>query len=276
MTPRNTSRYGLGFGSGTLPATPATKAKAAATKPDPNNPFAAVGNAKNQGIADRLTEGLGAYDANRTQSGADITSFTNLFKGNTPAVQAAMGQENAAIGRFYDGGVQKDLNNMANQNQLAMNGVANQAMQEARRRQNVGLIGAASGSYANKQALAQASDIYSRSALQNANQRRSDYDYLTRMQMDLQGRRGGALDSFAKRELVPYDVRNQDLERGQNQFAFYNAQDKLNTFYGLSKPTQRRGYGLEYAQNPEYGLPQPYSDSIFDEEARKANYLSQG
>lgn len=265
MASKPISSYGLNFGGGSsaggaIPAYKAVKTGSATS----SGPFNTMSNVKSGAIGDRINQSMGSYDANQQQNQADLSNFASLFQSNTPQVTGYTGQENTAIDNFYNGNVANDLNRLSTQRNMALRGVAGLALQNARHMQvaNGLLNGAASGSYTNAQAMSNANDIYTQAALDHANQQQQNYNYLTGQQLALRGQRGQATDALATRSLQPYNLRNADLTQAQGQLGYLNAQDKLNTFYGLGKPMETRNYGLGYSNNTGVGTPdQFYADS---------------
>lgn len=231
----------------------------------PESPFTTLANVKNTDIAERLSGGLGMFDANTAQNQADISRFSQMFQSQSPQRAQASQYETDTFKRLYGGGLQSDLGQLADQRNLALRSAAGQAAQLARRNYSTGALLGASKSYLNQQALANAGNIYAQAALDNANQRRTDTGYLMDTQLSNIGRQGTAAADALQREMMPYQLRQQDATNAQNQLAFFNAQDKLNTTYGLSRPTQRRtGFGLNYNVNPTWGTPEAGFDFYGD------------
>ena len=160
-------------------------------------------------LASRL-EGLWTdYDRDSRQARRDIGAFSRDWR---DTYAATLPQEQAAVGGYYDGSIERALAGLRARRSAAVTAAGDRALQEVARGGKLGILGGGQGtgsSYLQRLGLSNASDILIRNALDASNAERGDFDAIERARINLLGRR---LD-LQKNQLMPYNVRTADLAR---------------------------------------------------------------
>lgn len=210
-----------------------------------------VSSVKNKQLAQRINEAFGNYDTVHNEGQSALGDYINNYFSDSPNATKRTGQEIGTIDRFYNGGVGGDLATMRLTRQQAVNDAASRAAGEALAgigRSRVGMEGGPS-SYDKQLALRSIDDVRTKAALDNSQQERSDYDYLTGNQLNLAGRRQGMADQLSMRPLVPEMQRRQLFSQDLGFLGQLGQEDQANTFYGLKNhPGIGEGFTSDYGQ----------------------------
>ena len=293
------SFFGTGQAQGGLGTT------SGSTGYDPSNPFTTLRNPKNPGIDAALQHLLGQagslstdpnaqkdttisstksdalksrldseyqnFDTDRAGNRSTLADFTASYLGADPQAKAQTDQEISSVGDFYNGKVQSDLDKIASDRALATRGAANSAANRAQRASNLGsLMRGGNDSYLQSQLADRTGDIYTKAAIDNAEQRKGDYLYSREGQNKLLGARGNLLDSYLRRSLVPMQVGQQANAADLQRLYGIGGAEAANTFTRVTNPrnelAQQIGLVGDLSRvdlgNTFYGLRKPYEPNV--------------
>jgi len=203
------------------------------------NQFTTIANTKNPAVQSRIDTILGDWDKTRTDLntrlgniGSEVdTAKANIGKYNT--------QEGSVIGQFYDGTIQKRLDDIASARAKAIGDITNRIAMENQgdinRRQ---LLGSTTGSsaYLDRIKSNALSKIYQAEAEANANQQLANLQWLASLQGGLLGKRASAEQMPVAMSQIPIQLQmaiNQGLIGNLGQASNIDLQ---NMFYGVQQP----------------------------------------
>lgn len=152
---------------------------------------------ENKTVSNIFDPGGYASDVNaiaaKAKAANDITPFQQIIDQYKPNLQNYVAEENRYLGSIYDpNGVNSQLNGMQNDYKTALNRVAQQSANAARRTGNMAAVarGGGASSYLMAQDAANAAPIYANAAERFADRQRGDLTYLNNLRMGALGRRG--------------------------------------------------------------------------------------
>lgn len=180
----------------------------------------------------RIGQSYGQYDLNRNADQASLTDFTKQYVGSNPQAQQNTTQEQNAIGGFYNGGVQGDLNSLADRSLSASNLAAQRALGQAGRQSALYRMQNGNSSYADAQLNDQFSNIAIQNALRDAQQRQQNYLTVLAGQQGNLGVRNKLQDNYLNRLLVPGQQANLLLNNQLGTLGALGGLDLSNTSYG--------------------------------------------
>lgn len=231
--------YNSGFGQGAFQ--PTSNAVRAIQPPQ-----FATATIKNPAQGARIGQAYNQYDANRTADQSSLSDFVKQYVGANPAAKQYTDQESSAIGGFYNGGVQNDLNRLADQSSAAGNLAAQRALGQAGRQSAAYRLVNGNSSYADKQLADQFSNIAIQNALRDSQQRQQNYLTVLAGQQGNLGVRGKLQDNYLNRFLVPGQQSNLLLNNQLGTLGTLGNLDYANTSYGA--PQQQQDY--QYQPGP--------------------------
>lgn len=248
-------------------------------------------------FAGAINQGFGQQAADSSTNRGSLSQYMNLFNTQTPGVNANVGQENNAISRTYNGGLQNDLQNNANAENAAINLSTQRALGTVGKNNALMRMQGGDSSYANQQGIDTAAGIYASAAQRQAELQRNNLLYVQGQQTALNGVRNQNLGYAANRQLQPINAltsltntENSQIgnlggmtlsnniyttpqEQGQARAGFINAAssaDVNNNFYNTdsaqaNQARQLAQFGeLQAANNANnfYGLQGQYNPSV--------------
>lgn len=177
------------------------------------------------------------YTANADVSKSGLGDYISKYLAGQKAAETQTGQETGAIDQFYNGGVSANLAQLRNQRSSAMTDAANRASAYAVRGVKGNMVANDGGasSYDTRQAVRNVTDVQTQAALDNANQARQDYGYVTGNQIGLAGARTGLQNTLAARSLVPGQASSDVLRRNEGDLQGVVGLDQANKFYGIKQ-----------------------------------------
>ena len=209
------------------------------------NPYQTLATPRNQELADRVRELMGGQAAQQQKADTALNRYESAL--NKSGVKGYATQETDYLSNIYGGGLKAELAGLRDERATALRGAGDLAHQGLRR--DLKLAGFRSrggaGSRLDRMAADRSQQIEVGIANQLADQRRSDADYLNRLQMSSLGRRQGLMDSLAARELMPLQARSQIEGQQLNRLGQLGQLDRANQIYHLAETP-------EYTQSREY------------------------
>lgn len=193
---------------------------------------------RNVAQADRIGQGYRQNDLNNLADNASLTDFTKQYVSSNPNALANTNQENSAIGGFYNGGVQSDLNRLADQSLAASNLAGQRALGQAQRQSAIWRMQNGDSSYADRMLGDQYSNIAIQNAVRDAAQRQQNYGTVLSGQQANLGVRNKLTDNYLQRMLVPGQTANQLLNSQLSTLGNLGNLDYANTIYGAAPQYQ--------------------------------------
>lgn len=245
-------------------------------------------------LQNNLSAGYGNYGNSTAQNQQQYGNYLSNFNAQTPGMTNNVSQENDAISNIYNGGLQGQLNQNAQQEASAVNQSAQRALLKNQQLNSATQIQGGNNSYAQKQALDTGANIQADEALRQADLGRNNIQYMQQQQLGANGLRNNNLAGLTNRQLQPIqslqsmdsgalnqlgalgnidnsnNIYTTQAQQGQNQLGLINgasAVNNNNTMYTQSSPQAfwaqqagllNSGIGANN-QNNFYGLSTPYT-----------------
>lgn len=163
-------------------------------------------------LASALSNAYTDWYSGRNRSLGALNAFSRDWATAHHNAQANLPQEQAAIGGYYDGTVERALAGMRAQASAAERAAGDQSKSEfwaGLKGQSLG--GPVSSSYYARAAMPALARINTSAAINDAARTRSDFDAIERARMNLLGRRSDLENQVAMGDLVPSQMRQQYL-----------------------------------------------------------------
>ena len=189
---------------------------------------------KNAGIDSAESSLLSNVNAS-TPSSSTLSSYITNYLANYPTESKNTKQETGVIDSYYNGSAANALSDLRGQRSIALTNAANLAGQQALRAQNLSAVGGAGGggSYWNRQALGNLTNVQTQAALDNANQARSDWGTINQGQLSLLGQRNNLTNNLSNMALAPYANAQSLNSAGIQNLSGITNIDNANNIYGL-------------------------------------------
>jgi hypothetical protein len=191
-------------------STPATNSRTATGPTADTNPFETVSNIKVPDVDSRLTDLFRQFDTLNSTSQRGVDAYNTELARTMPAANAFATEDTNYLSRILGGGTAADLAGIRQRRRTAVAQSVDQAQRELRRTlglASAGVVGGnaapGTGSYLARLGLGQAAEINAKAALDEANQERMDYGFLTDAQRAAVGQRTPILNGLAQRNLLP-------------------------------------------------------------------------
>lgn len=225
-----------------------------------------------QGINSGFQQAAADQGANRNQ----FSQFADLFGQQTPGVSNNVGQENNAIGQWYNGGVANQLATNAADWTRASRALTDQAMQRVMKNNSIGQMTQGNGSYLTQQALDASGRLAAQQAQQEAELGRNNLLTVLQGQGQYGGVRNRNLDYLSNRQLVPIQALQQLGSYEDARLGGLGGMDLQNNLYTTpAEQAQQRAMMLSQLSNLDssnnvYTLDNPQTGP-----ARRAALLAQ-
>lgn len=232
---------------------------------------------KSSNLQGNLNAGYGNYANSTAQNQQQFGNYLSNFNAQTPGVTSNVNQENDAISNIYNGGLQGQLNQNAQQEASAVNQSAQRALLKNQQLNSATQIGGGNNSYAQKQSLDTGANIQAQEALRQADLGRSNIQYMQGQQLGANGLRNSNLAGLANRQLQP--IQNlQSMDSGAlNQLGNLGNIDNSNNIYTTQAQQGQNALGLingaSVANNNNTNYTQSSPQSFY---AQQASLLGSG
>jgi hypothetical protein len=143
------------------------------------------------------------YKNTQNNVATSLTEYTKQLLGQRPQAQANVEQENAAVGDFYNGNVQKILDHLLEQDRIRSAGDVNRAIGRAKVSNAGYRMNYGNSSYADKALADTAGRFASENAARRAGTQRDNLLYVLGNKTGLMGRRNSNLQTLLDREYDP-------------------------------------------------------------------------
>lgn len=178
-----------------------------------------------------IDQGFQQAQQDRATNQQQFGQFKQLFDSATPGVTGNVGQENAAIGQVYNGGLQSTLDAQAAARARAVNLAGNRALGAVQKNYNLGAMVNGGGSYLQQQALDTSAGIYADEARQQADLARANSQYVLGAQGQYLGARNAGNDYLVNRQMQPANFLNQLGAAADSRLGNLGAMDLSNNTY---------------------------------------------
>lgn len=192
---------------------------------------------KNRNI-NRLNNGLlDQYGSVQSGASGALNDYIRKYLANTKAAEAQTGQESAVLDKFYNGDMANTLAGLRAKRASAINNAADVGVQQALRSVAGNSVAEQGGpsSYERRLAIGAATPIRVNAAVDQANQERSDLDYMTGNQINLAGGRTRMADALASRAFGPTQAGEAMVSGEAGSLSPLIGFDQANKFYGIQQ-----------------------------------------
>ena len=200
--------------------TPATNSRTATGPTADTNPFETVSNIKVPDVDSRLTDLFKQFDDLNASTRTGVDAYNTELARTLPAATAFANEDTNYLSRILNGGTAADLAGIRSRRRDAVAKSVEQAQKDLARTlglASAGVVGGnaapGTGSYLARMGMSQSADINAKAALDEANQERADYGFLTDAQRAAVGQRTPILNGLAQRNLLPNAANNDRLNQ---------------------------------------------------------------
>lgn len=212
-----------------------------------------VGKVKNRALQAQLDSALSDYEGLKQTGQQSLSDYLGKYFSDQPSRDTFTGQETGAISNFYNGNVANTLASLRQSRAAAVNRAADVGVSEALRGVNSNALQGDGGpsSYQDREAMAAVAPIRTQAAVDEANQARADYGYVTQGQLDLTGKRSQLETANDASALVPYQVKSSMYGQNVGYLGNLIQADQANHFYGLK---QNPNPWADFADSADQGI----------------------
>lgn len=197
--------------------------------------YSGVDVVKNPRIQNLIQGDIGQLGTLQSQNQKSLSQFITEYLGNLPQARTYTGQEVSGINQFYNGGMASQLAGLRSTYGTAVNNAADVAAQQAIRNVDASRLGEGGGpsSYDTRLMISSLAPIRTGTAVDLANQQRSDLGYITQNQLGLTGQRTALDTALAGYGLVPNQARTANFMSNIGALQGLTSLDQANNQYGV-------------------------------------------